>query len=241
MAGNVRRTWDKEAYELKARERAAQAEAGAGAEGGSVDAETAEGGAVRRSGGSEVKEEFLPAAAGAAGPVGSVRAFVKAREGKLDLDSKVGKTQIVTAAAIEAGVGAGYWCEVCSCVLKDSVAYLDHINGKKHQRTLGYSMRVERVGADTVKSKLEALKRKLAEGSSSSSSSSLVSAQASSSASSAGAQSEGGALDEEMRKKRKKEDQEMRRKEREAADLEDADPEIAEMMGFGGFGPSKRR
>ena len=42
----------------------------------------------------------------------------------------------------------GYWCDVCQCLLKDSMAYLDHINGKKHQRALGYSMRTERVGID---------------------------------------------------------------------------------------------
>jgi U4/U6.U5 tri-snRNP component SNU23 len=27
----------------------------------------------------------------------------------------------------------GYWCDVCQCLLKDSMAYLDHINGKKRK------------------------------------------------------------------------------------------------------------
>ena len=31
---------------------------------------------------------------------------------------------------------SGYYCEVCECSLKDSVAYLDHINGKK--RTVSF-------------------------------------------------------------------------------------------------------
>jgi hypothetical protein len=29
--------------------------------------------------------------------------------------------------------------QVCDCTLKDSVAWLDHINGKKHNRALGYA------------------------------------------------------------------------------------------------------
>ena len=33
-----------------------------------------------------------------------------------------------------------------------SFSYLDHINGRKHQRKLGYSMRVERSTKDDTKS-----------------------------------------------------------------------------------------
>ncbi|KAK6915657.1 Zinc finger, double-stranded RNA binding, partial [Dillenia turbinata] len=57
---------------------------------------------------------------------------LKHRDYEVDLESRLGKTQ------------AGYYCLVCECVVKDSANYLDHINGKKHQRALGMSMRVER-------------------------------------------------------------------------------------------------
>lgn len=45
---------------------------------------------------------------------------------------------------------AGYYCNVCDCILRDSATYLDHINGKWHQRALGMSMRVERSTAQDV-------------------------------------------------------------------------------------------
>jgi U4/U6.U5 tri-snRNP component SNU23 len=235
MAANVRRTWDKQAYEEKARARAeAEAEEGVPA---NAPAAAAKDGAKR------MREEFVAAEPGAAGPEGSARAFVRARDGDsllADLESKAGTTQIVTAAALEAGVGAGYWCEVCSSLLKDSSAYLNHVNGKKHQKALGFSMRVERVGADVVKSKLEALKLKLASASGAGASSSAAAAAAVTAAAAAPIdESRNG--EEAARKKKRALDAEARRKEREAEELQDVDPEIAELMGFGGFGGGKRR
>jgi U4/U6.U5 tri-snRNP component SNU23 len=53
--------------------------------------------------------------------------------------------------------GVGWHCKVCDCFLRDSLTYLDHINGKKHQRNLGFSMRVERSTKDQVSSRLAML------------------------------------------------------------------------------------
>ncbi len=119
MAG-VRRTWDKEYFEKKAKERSEQ--------GGELDTD-----GVASKAKKFIKEEFKSAEKGAAGPMGSQRAFIKSREIKLDLDTKVGKTEIINPTNADSSRGAGFWCEVCTCLLKDSVSYLDHINGKKRK------------------------------------------------------------------------------------------------------------
>jgi U4/U6.U5 tri-snRNP component SNU23 len=72
---------------------------------------------------------------------------LKHRDYEVDLESRLGKTQVVTPIA-PLNQQAGYYCSVCECVVKDSANYLDHINGKKHQRALGMSMRVERASLE---------------------------------------------------------------------------------------------
>ncbi|RKO85501.1 hypothetical protein BDK51DRAFT_12053, partial [Blyttiomyces helicus] len=90
------------------------------------------------------------------------RALLKAREERVDLESNLNKTIVVASSNI-ASKQPGFFCNVCDCVVKDSVNYLDHINGKKHQRNLGMSMKVERSTVDQVRARLEARKRKTEE------------------------------------------------------------------------------
>lgn len=149
MAG-IRRTWDKELYEKKARDRVEHGDE-------YVDGESTNKAKARNI----IKEEFQAAGDDAAGPMGSQRAFLNARETKVDLDGKVGKIEMINPTNATAARGAGFWCEVCTCLLKDSASYLDHINGRKHQKALGFSMRVERADVGSVKSRLDEMKRKL--------------------------------------------------------------------------------
>ena len=117
-----RRTWDKEFYEKKARERAEQGDGYEDEEGGNVSKSR-----------KIMKEEFKAADEGAVGPMGSQRAFLKSRVNKIDLDTKVGKIEVINPTSAGDHRGAGFWCETCTCLLKDSASYLDHINGKKRK------------------------------------------------------------------------------------------------------------
>ncbi len=168
-----RRTWDAATYEARAKARAANTEALEETDDNYKRLERVQRirEELRTASVQEVDEAFVPANEAAAGPAGSKRAFLTARKTDFNLESKVGSTEIISeessGVSITDGVnkrGAGWYCRVCDCTLMDSSAYLDHINGKKHQRALGFSMRVEQSSTQTVLSKLEELKRKKLQG-----------------------------------------------------------------------------
>lgn len=131
---NFRRTWDREEYEKKAKERAEELE-------DDEDDDEDESSSKRRPS-VPVKRELL-----------------KRRDYDVDLEANLGKSVVITKTTPLSHTG-GYYCNVCDCVVKDSVNFLDHINGKKHQRNLGMSMRVERSSLDQVKRRFELNKRK---------------------------------------------------------------------------------
>ena len=117
---SFRRTWDKEYYEKKAKERAELGDS-------YQDPDETQDEKRRKL----TREEFKPAEDGASGPMGSERAFLKSRENRIALDDKVGKVEIINPVTDANKVG--FYCEVCSCLLKDSASYLDHINGKRRK------------------------------------------------------------------------------------------------------------
>nr|CAD2194300.1 unnamed protein product [Meloidogyne enterolobii] len=125
-----RRTWDKTEFEIRAQERLA-------AEKEAFDIKR---GVIKPPKGPKVQRELL-----------------KPREFKLDLESKVGKQVVINKTTPSAESG-GYYCNICDCVVKDSLNFLDHINGKNHQRNLGFSMRVKKSTVDEVRERL-ALKK----------------------------------------------------------------------------------
>ena len=133
---SFRREWDKEAFEKKAKER--------------LDAELA-------------LEEDREHAKTAPQPIVQ-RAPLQRRTEDLQLAKFVGSRQVVTGAQALAGQMAGaYYCNVCECPLRDSANYLLHINGRKHNRMLGMSMRAERSTVAEVRARLDAHKGDKAE------------------------------------------------------------------------------
>ncbi|CAI0381804.1 unnamed protein product [Linum tenue] len=157
---------------------------------------------------------------------------LKHRDYHVDLESRLGKTQVVTPIA-PLSQQAGYYCSVCECVVKDSANYLDHINGKKRtnilrvdQRALGMSMRVERASLQQVQERFEMLKKRKdpTKFSEQDLDERLLKQQ----------------QEEEERKRQRRERKKEKKKEKAAEEQEDIDPDVAAMMGFGGFGSSKK-
>ncbi|KAL8440533.1 hypothetical protein Efla_003204 [Eimeria flavescens] len=135
-----RKVWDKEYYEAKAKEKAAAA-------------------------GADEFMDLLPKPREKPKPPPlppcGYRQQLKQRTFQLDFEREVGKTKMVTLQTPRMQQG-GFWCDICECLCKDSQSYLDHINGRNHNRILGMSMRVERVPLPRVKAKLQAARRELA-------------------------------------------------------------------------------
>jgi len=91
----------------------------------------------------------------------SMRDPVQARKNKVDLDSGVGKTKAISFENGNNGKGSGgYYCSVCDVNVKDSRAYLNHLNGRRHQRNMGFNpYKIEQSTVDDVRTKFAEKKK----------------------------------------------------------------------------------
>jgi U4/U6.U5 tri-snRNP component SNU23 len=196
---SFRRTWDKDEYARKARERIVK---------------------ERDEGKKKNDEEPVQ------------RELLKARAEKVDLDTQLGKTVVVTKTT-PSHQGPGYYCEVCDCIVKDSLNYLDHINGRKHQRNLGMSMKVEKSSLDQVKKRFEHNKKLKEQKQKEYDYEKRVKE----------LQAEEAAFQEQRREKKKERKRQARGETKEDDDDLDSglDPELTSVMGFSGFGGAKRK
>lgn len=128
----ARRTWDREEFADKAAKREAEADA---------DDESAY--AIKK----RKRLERDPLHQGLI----VARSNLQKRDYEINLTDRLNKTQVI-GLNTPLNQQAGYYCSVCDCVLRDSQSYLDHINGKFHNRALGMSMRVEKSSVEQVSS-----------------------------------------------------------------------------------------
>lgn len=106
----------------------------------------------------ELQERAIQALAATkdmARPDRSDRAYLQGRKYRLDLDSVANTRRLVTDATPQNQTT--FYCPVTKVKLRSSLQYLDHINGRRYQRALGFSMRTERSSLSDVERKLQEL------------------------------------------------------------------------------------
>ncbi|XP_054160636.1 zinc finger matrin-type protein 2-like [Oppia nitens] len=206
-----RRKWDTDEYERKAQKRLK------GNDGSSDDNQSDGEDSILKS---DAKETIEP----------KKRENLKPREFKVDLEKCLGKTVVINKTTATSQTG-GFYCDVCDCVVKDSINYLDHINGKKHQRNLGMNMRVNKSTLEDVRRRFQMQKKKLEEVKKEFDIEDRVKE----------LKEEEERLKEYQRDKRK----EKKKKKRHGVDEEDGNQsetdEMAKLMGFSKFSNSKKK
>ncbi|KAH7888482.1 hypothetical protein F5I97DRAFT_1934997 [Phlebopus sp. FC_14] len=157
--------------------------------------------------------------------------LMKRRERSLELDKNLNKTMVVQNPGGRGPGQPGFYCEACNRTYKDTTGYLDHINGRAHLRRLGQTTRVERSTLEQVRERIAYLREKTREASNAKSfdfDKRLAEVKTKEAA---------------LRAEKKAQKQAQRAEARIALARDsamDEDNELTKMMGFGGFGSTKK-
>lgn len=161
--------------------------------------------------------------------------------GNLNLTKNLGKTVL---SQVSSQRGPGFYCELCNRTFKDSLSYVDHLNSRFHLSKLGQSTHVARSTLAQVREKIRLLREQ---------------SQAKVDAKNYDFEkriAEVRGLEEEKRRKRREDRRRKKEQRKREWELEqrgidpkkvkDGDVDMEEttsmeaMMGFGGFGSSKK-
>ncbi|KIP04107.1 hypothetical protein PHLGIDRAFT_31508 [Phlebiopsis gigantea 11061_1 CR5-6] len=158
--------------------------------------------------------------------------LMKRREGSLDLDKNLNKTMVVQNTSGRGPGIPGFYCETCNRTYKDSTGYLDHINGRAHLRALGQTTRIERSTVEQVRARIAYLREKTKDASNAKSydfEKRLAEIK----------EKEAAARAEKKAQKQAKREQARVELAKDTAMQQD-DSDMMSMMGFSGFGTSKK-
>eukprot|EP01064_Diplonema_japonicum_P000648 TRINITY_DN10428_c0_g1_i2.p1 TRINITY_DN10428_c0_g1~~TRINITY_DN10428_c0_g1_i2.p1 ORF type:complete len:235 (+),score=73.44 TRINITY_DN10428_c0_g1_i2:61-705(+) len=139
-ANVVRKTWDTAEYAKKAAERKIREEQN------------------EKSKKTEKKKMNFPALKPDTGSGAPRREYLSARDTDLEIDENIGKKTLQQGEGEAASAQGGFYCDTCDMNFKDSLSFVSHKNGKKHQKMLGVSMVVAKSSLTDVKSKFALLK-----------------------------------------------------------------------------------
>jgi len=153
--------------------------------------------------------------------------LMKQRETPLGLDKNLGKTMVVQNLSGKGPGQPGFYCETCGRNYRDTTGYLDHINSRAHLRAIGQTTKIERSTVEQVRERIAYLREKTKEASNAK------------------------AFDFEQRladiRAKEKALRDQKKAEKQAAKeqarlqmMQDDDSEMAQLMGFGGFGSTKK-
>ncbi|CAH1390325.1 unnamed protein product [Nezara viridula] len=89
--------------------------------------------------------------------------FARPREYKINFESFRSRKEIIDTATHKSFLSGGFHCSVCDIIVKNDILYLDHLNGRRHQKHLGRSLKTRRASVQEVRYKLRSKKKELEE------------------------------------------------------------------------------